>query len=222
MARFVLVHGAFCGGWCWEPVVELLEQRGHVVSAPDLPGSGADPTPVRDVTLAAYAVRVADVLAEREQPAILVAHSMAGMAITQAAANHPERIARLVYLAAFLPRDGQSLLDLTRLPEGADDQVQANLTIEGDPAARRSLTSKAMAHALFNCATRSQLDWALERVAPAAARAVPRAGPDRRLRHSTPTGASTSAARSDHAIPPRSRPRMVAETPVRRDPRARQ
>jgi pimeloyl-ACP methyl ester carboxylesterase len=211
MARFVLVHGAFCGGWCWEAVVELLEERGHKVSAPDLPGSGVDPTPVRDVTLDAYAKRVAEVLAEREQPAILVGHSMAGMAITQAASSNPERVASLVYLAAFLPCDGQSLIGLTRLPEGAEDQVQANLTIEGDPPLG-VLTDKAMAHALFNIATKRQLDWALERVEPQPL--APFLEPVRLGPH--PVEAERRVyirCTQDHAIPAALSERMTAESP---------
>src|SRR5438552_2315995 len=66
-------------------------------------------------------------------PAVLVGHSMGGMVITQAAANCPEYVDRLVYVAAFLPADGQSLIDLTQLPEGAGDAVQANLVVDGDP-----------------------------------------------------------------------------------------
>ena len=45
MARIVLVHGAFAGGWCWEPVLEPLREAGHDVQTLDLPGSGADDTP---------------------------------------------------------------------------------------------------------------------------------------------------------------------------------
>ena len=51
MARFVLVHGAFGGAWCWEPVTGPLEAAGHTVEAIDLPGGGDDETPVADVTL---------------------------------------------------------------------------------------------------------------------------------------------------------------------------
>ena len=53
--------------------------------------------------------------------------------ITQAAGDCPERVAQLVFVAAFMPANGQSLLDLTHLPEGAGDQIQANIVIEGDP-----------------------------------------------------------------------------------------
>ena len=132
MARIVLVHGAFAGAWAWEPVVGPLEALGHTVEAPDLPGAGADETPVGEVTLAAYAERVGGVLAARPEPAVLVGVSMGGVVITQVAGNAPERVRSLVFVCAFMPGDGQSLLDLTRYPEGASDMVQANMVVEGD------------------------------------------------------------------------------------------
>jgi pimeloyl-ACP methyl ester carboxylesterase len=210
MARFILVHGAFVGGWCWEPLLPLLDQLGHEANAPDLPGSGADQTPFGDVTLDACAERVCDLLASSEDPAIVVGHGMGGMVITQAAAFSPERIARLVYLAAFLPRDGQSLLDLLKLPEGADEQVQANLTIEERPGVG-TLTPKALAHALFSRCTQRQLDWALERTRPqplAPFLEPARLGPN----------AFNQAKRvyircaHDHAIPPALQRRMTDES----------
>jgi pimeloyl-ACP methyl ester carboxylesterase len=132
MARIVLVHGAFGGAWSWEPVIPGLEEAGHTVQAIDLPGSGEDQTPVADVTLDAYAERVCEALASGP-PAVLVGHSMGGVVVTQAAAHTPEQVETLVYVAAFAPADGQSLLDLTSLPEGAGDQVQANIVVDGDP-----------------------------------------------------------------------------------------
>src|ERR1700755_3231007 len=132
MARFVLVHGAFAGAWCWKRVSPGVRLAGHDVETLDLPGSGAGETPAADVTLAAYGERVCDVLAAGP-PALLVGHSMGGMAITQAAARRPDLIAGLVYAAAFLPVEGESLIDLTQRPEAGEDQVQANLLVSGDP-----------------------------------------------------------------------------------------
>ena len=51
MARFVLVHGAFSGGWIWEPLAKRLRAAGHIAEAPDLPGSGEDHTTAGGVTL---------------------------------------------------------------------------------------------------------------------------------------------------------------------------
>jgi pimeloyl-ACP methyl ester carboxylesterase len=145
MARFVLVHGAFHGAWCWEGVAVELEARGHTVEVFDLPGAGEDRTPLAEVTLDAYAERICDVLGAAGEPAVLVGHSMGGVAITEGASRCPERIASLIYVCAFLPADGQSLVDLTHLPEGADDGVQANIIVEGEPPVATMPRDKALA-----------------------------------------------------------------------------
>src|SRR5688500_15949225 len=106
---------------------------GHSMEALDLPGSGDDHTPPSEVTLDACAARLCEVLSDGSEPAIVAGNSMGGIIATQAAARCPARVAALVYVTAFIPRDGQSLLDLAKLPEGAGDQVQANIVIEGEP-----------------------------------------------------------------------------------------
>jgi pimeloyl-ACP methyl ester carboxylesterase len=109
MATFVLVHGSWHGAWCWHRVVPELEALGHRVLAPDLPGHGDDATPLAQLTLAAYAESVASVIRGTTEAVVLVGHSFAGIVISQVAELIPERISRLVYLAAFLPANGQSL-----------------------------------------------------------------------------------------------------------------
>ena len=112
MARFVIVHGAFTGAWIWGPLAERLRSAGHVVEVFDLPGLGDDATPPQDVTLDSCAARLGEVLTASAEPAILVGNSMGGVIATQAAARNPGSVAALVYATAFVPRDGQSLLDL--------------------------------------------------------------------------------------------------------------
>src|ERR1700744_4678138 len=124
MALMVLVHGPFSGAWCWEPVLPGLRAAGHEVETFDLPGQNEDTTPVAEVSLDRYAERACEVLAQGP-PAVLVGHSMGGMVVTQAAARTPERVTALIYLTAFLPNDGESLLDLTHYPEAAGDMIQA-------------------------------------------------------------------------------------------------
>ena len=89
MARIVLVHGAFGGAWVWEPALPALRAAGHDVETLDLPGAGDDQTPLAEVTLDAYAEKVAQVL-RSGPPARLAGHSQGGMAITQPAAQTPE------------------------------------------------------------------------------------------------------------------------------------
>lgn len=167
MARFVLVHGAFSGGWVWGPLTERLTAAGHTVEAPDLPGAGEDQTPPGGVTLDSCAGRVADVLQESSQPALLVGNSMGGLIATQAAARCPEKVTALVYVAAFAPQDGQSLLDLTQLPEGAGDQVQANVVIEGEPPVA-TMSDAAVRDALYGCCPEDVAAWAVARQRPQA------------------------------------------------------
>jgi len=109
----VLVHGAWHGGWCWDRVVPLLEQRGLAVRTVDLPSVGADPA--AQVGLFGDAAAVRSVLDEAAGPVLLCGHSYGGMVITQAAAEHPS-VARLVYLCAFMPEVGDSLLGIVGEP----------------------------------------------------------------------------------------------------------
>jgi pimeloyl-ACP methyl ester carboxylesterase len=109
MATLLLVHGAWHGGWCWRRVVPLLEAKGHKVIAPDLPGHGDDGTSTASVTLKSYTDRICEIAGRQSEPVILIGHSMGGVAITQAAEDCPKGIRALVYMCAFLPRNGDSL-----------------------------------------------------------------------------------------------------------------
>jgi len=108
MAHFVLVHGAWHGGWCWERIVPLLTAAGHRVSAPDLAGMGSDRTPFTEDVLEQWSSQVAS-LAGSEGPAILVGHSRGGIVISEAAERAPGAVQQLVYLTAFLLPAGESL-----------------------------------------------------------------------------------------------------------------
>lgn len=112
MATFVLVHGAFHGAWCWTKLIPELERRGHRAVAFDLPGGGEDTTPIEAITLESYVARIADAVSRQPEPVILVGHSLGGMSITAAAERVPDRIRMLVYLCAFILRDGESLYTL--------------------------------------------------------------------------------------------------------------
>jgi pimeloyl-ACP methyl ester carboxylesterase len=210
MARFVLVHGAFHGAWCWEPLVAELASRGHAVATLDLPGAGDDPTPVAEVTLDAYAQRICDALAGEAEPVVLAGHSMAGMAITQAAARCPERIARLVYIAAFLPADGQSLVDLTQLPEGAGDMVQENMVVEGEPPVA-TMPAAAAREAFYGLCPSEQAAWAIERLRPQAL--APFVTPVQLGEAAALPPRAYVIAGQDRAIPTALQRRLVADNP---------
>lgn len=117
MGTYVLVHGAWHGGWCWKKLVPLLEAAGHRVATPTLTGLGerADSL-TRDVGLATHVADVATLIEEDNlTDVVLVGHSYSGMVITGVADLVRDRVGRLVYLDTFVPRDGDSMRSVAPL-----------------------------------------------------------------------------------------------------------
>jgi pimeloyl-ACP methyl ester carboxylesterase len=109
---YVLVHGAWMGAWCWDDVATGLRASGDTVATVELPAHGADQTPLAGATLDAYVATVAATIDAAPQPVILVGHSMGGVVVTEVAETDGAKIARLVYIGAYMPKDGQTLNDL--------------------------------------------------------------------------------------------------------------
>jgi pimeloyl-ACP methyl ester carboxylesterase len=165
MGTFVLVHGGWSGGWCWEKVVPLLEQAGHEAHAPDLPGSGDDPTPIHEVSLQGYADRITGVLDAQPGPVVLVGHSSGGTAISQAAERRPDKVKLLVYLAAFLLRDGETLFGVAENETGS--LVLPNLVMSEDGASA-TIREDIVVEALLHDCSQEDAERAKARFAPQA------------------------------------------------------
>ena len=134
--RFLLVHGSGHGAWCWRDVIPALAALGHEARAIELPAHGADRTPAAAATLDLYAGAI---LSAIDAPVTLVGHSAAGYPITLAAERAPEKIARLVYLCAYVPAPGMSMIDMRRagprqLLQGAMRAAPDGVTYTVDPA----------------------------------------------------------------------------------------
>ena len=147
---FVLVHGAWHGGWCWTRVAERLRARGHRVTTPTLTGLGERAHLMStDIDLALMTADVINHLWwEDLDDAILVGHSFAGHAITGAADRVPGRITRLVYLDAMVPEGGRAHFD--ELPEDVvaerlrlAEETSGGLSIPAPPAAAFGVTDPA-------------------------------------------------------------------------------
>jgi pimeloyl-ACP methyl ester carboxylesterase len=108
MARFVLVHGAWHGGWCFDPVRALLEEAGHRVFTPDLPGMGGSDADLAACTLQGWGDYVAGICRGAPGPVILCGHSRGGIVISTAAEAAPEAVSALVYICAMLLPAGMS------------------------------------------------------------------------------------------------------------------
>jgi pimeloyl-ACP methyl ester carboxylesterase len=120
MATYVLVHGAWHGGWCWRLVRPLLRQAGHEVFAPSLTGLGERKHLARrDIDLETHIEDIVSLLEMEDlRDVLLVGHSYGGMVVTGAADRAHARIKRLVYLDAFVPENGKCTLDYV-VPERA-------------------------------------------------------------------------------------------------------
>jgi pimeloyl-ACP methyl ester carboxylesterase len=109
--EYVLVHGMSHGGWAWEALVRRLERDGHRAIAPDLPGHGRRAHERGRASVDGYARAVADAMMQAGiARGIVVGHSMGGVVIPKVAELVPARVAHLVFLAAVVLRDGESLL----------------------------------------------------------------------------------------------------------------
>jgi pimeloyl-ACP methyl ester carboxylesterase len=123
---FVLVHGAWHGGWCWRRVADRLTAKGHYVIAPTLSGVGErSHLPPDSINLT---TQINDVIGEIKwkdlNDIVLVGHSYGGMVVTGVAEQLQNRIAAIVYLDAFMPADSQSLYDLTHAPSNAPPPIE--------------------------------------------------------------------------------------------------
>jgi pimeloyl-ACP methyl ester carboxylesterase len=138
---------------------------------------------------------------------------MGGIVVTQAAGRASDHIAALVYVSAFLPKDGQRLLELTQLPEGAGDQVQANIVVTDDPPVAK-MPASASKEALYGCCTDEVAEWAIAHQSPQPL--APMGTPV-----SIPKGALDKVSwyyvqcGRDQAIPPALQRRMIAENNCR-------
>ena len=117
MATFVLVHGAWHGGWCWNKVAPMLRRTGAAVHTPTLSGLGerAHLAGLLEPWQVNLDLHIADVVRLMEYEGLddvaLVGHAYAGMVITGAAEVCPERLSHLVYVNGVVPADGESMAD---------------------------------------------------------------------------------------------------------------
>ena len=110
---FLLVHGAWHGGWCWRRVADLMESRGHKVFAPTMTGLGERSNfLVKGIDVSTHVTDIANVIAwENLSDIVLVGHSYGGTIINGVAERMSDKIASIVFLDAFLPENGERLVE---------------------------------------------------------------------------------------------------------------
>ncbi|QEM10009.1 alpha/beta fold hydrolase [Mucilaginibacter rubeus] len=128
----ILVHGAWSDASSWNAVTPLLKARGEEVITVNLAGHGKDTTSFADITFQSYVDQVKAAIGTRTN-VVLVGHSFAGMVISQVAEEEPAQIKELIFLAAALPHDGDSLLSLAQ--QDPASHIGKSLTIDKERGA---------------------------------------------------------------------------------------
>ena len=194
---FVLVHGAWHGGWCWRRVSDLLERQGHKVFAPTLTGLGERSHLMRaGINVTTHVTDVVNLIKwESLAGVVLCGHSYGGMVVSGVAEQMADKIAAIVFLDAFVPEDGDSMAELTSgvVREGLKAALaRGDLGMPPRPAAAFLVNDKDQAWVDAKCVPQPigtmteslKLSGALERIANKAyirAGAYPNPGFDKAL-----------------------------------------
>lgn len=131
---YVLVHGAWADESAWGFVRNELAQKANVVVV-NLPAHGIDLTDAHNVSLKDYVNTVVKAVNQQPGKVTLVGHSMAGVVISQVAEMIPQKISKLVYVSAYLPKNGEDLLSLSK--QDAQSKVGGALEFNADYSAAR-------------------------------------------------------------------------------------
>jgi pimeloyl-ACP methyl ester carboxylesterase len=158
MASYVLIHGAYQGGWIWKPTATRLRAAGHLVYAPSLDGCGDRRHSLRPgITVETHAAEIADLLFYEDLgDVVLTGTSSGGMVLCRAAELARERIGRLVFVDALALFDGERITQIvnrptprvtTALSVGPSREDAENRSFAGlDPAARAFALARYTPH----------------------------------------------------------------------------
>lgn len=205
VSDILLIHGSGHGAWCFQPLIAALQALGHNSRAIDLPGAGEDTTPHAEVTLASYAETICGALGPKT---LLLGHSAAGYAITAAAERAPEGIARLVFLCAYVPEPGRSMLDLMR---DAPRRPLHGRLIKSADGLSYSAPAEVAEESFYHDCTEAQRAFAIPRLCPQPI--APQAEVVNLSKASQSLQRSYILCRDDRTIPPEHQAAMTASWP---------
>lgn len=156
MTTFVLIHGAYQGGWIWNPVAERLRAKGHLVLAPTLDGCAERKGQLRaGIDTETHAAEIAELLFYQDlKDVVLAGTSTGGMVMARAAELARERVARVVFADALALLDGEALPDIVKRPTAVNTEL-------GTGPSRQDFETR-----LFADLDPKVRAWALERCTP--------------------------------------------------------
>jgi pimeloyl-ACP methyl ester carboxylesterase len=191
MGVFVLVHGAWHGGWCYQRVARHLRAKGHDVFTPTLTGLGERSHLLTDtIELDTHIQDILNVIRwEDLDDFVLCGHSYGGMVVTGVADAIPAKLSSLVYLDAYVPRDGESIWDYL------SDQRRDTILKDAAPLGGSAVLPPPVEH--FGVSERDR-DWVRAKLTPQPMRTLRQAirlkggyGPLRRRVYVYATGPSS-------------------------------
>ncbi len=200
MATFVLIHGAYQGGWIWQPVASRLRAAGHSVYAPTLDGCAERRHGLRaGITTETHAQEIADLLYfEDLGDVVLAGTSSGGMVMARAAELTRARVARVVFADALALMNGEKIIDIVKQPAAVNTDLARGPT-KADAAGR-----------LFKDLEPKLRDWAAERVT------CIRSGASQIRSNSTVSGSKAGRRRCSIAQAPQIQVRRISDAPPTR------
>jgi pimeloyl-ACP methyl ester carboxylesterase len=208
--EIILVHGAFEDAGVWSGVSAALRADGFVTTAVDLPGRPSNPAPASAMTLDTYTAAVRKAVQAAHGRVILVGHSFGGLVISGAADAAPGKVKTLVYVAALLPRTGDTLLSLAKSDPGS--QVAEHLYVDQSKGIA-SIPVAARADLFANDGTPEQRDAATKAIVDEPL--VPLAQPIQLKAAFAQIDKVYIHTSQDRVVSPIGQKAMVAATPVR-------
>lgn len=204
MTDFLLIHGSCHGAWCWRDVIPALEAQGHTARAITLPGhdDGRDPA---TVTLQETAEAI---VAATSPETIVLGHSWAGYPITAAAEIAPKALRGLIYLCAYVPVSGQSLIDMRK---AGPRQTIGSAAIKHPNGASYTIDPAEAPRLFYQDCPAETVAYALPRLC--AQPILPQETPLELTDASQNTPKAYIRCTNDQTIPPEYQAQMVADWP---------
>ncbi len=206
MARFLFIHGSCHGAWCWRDV--LPHMQGHEVSAIDLPAHGSDATPVAGITLDSYVDTVIRHIGRMGAPVTLVGHSAAGITLAAVAERAPHLLDALVFVCAYVPRNGDSLVSLRK--QAKRQPILPAVQLSRDRLSY-SVKPDVAPGVFYHDCPKEKIAYALVRLCPEPLK--PQTTPLQLGGNYDSVPRRYILCQDDHTIPPEEQERMVADWP---------
>jgi pimeloyl-ACP methyl ester carboxylesterase len=207
LADFLLIHGSCHGAWCWRDLIPALEARGHKARAIDLPGHN-DGRDLSSVTLEETAEAI---LMAAGPDTIVLGHSWAGYPISAAAEKDPSRLRGLIYLCAYVPTSGLSMIDMRKR---GPRQTLAHAVIKDEDSNSYTIDRAEVPRLFYHDCPEEAVTYALERLCPQPIR--PQDTPLTIGSNWESTSKAYIRCAGDQTIPPEYQADMVKDWPAER------